>query len=219
MVVDVTVAAAAGNQQGGGGKAAAPARLEAVVVVAVEGMVFASPGRKSAEDHLPADNEVRRNIGFVEQVYALYKQYIYADTRMRSYFKLHIRLKIPPTLFGFYLSACAPGTTLCPGHIVPHPFSAWFSPPTSEGDCASVLGDAACIELDDAACIGLVGSPPLISKRKVTGVGATSFRAIPCTTVLTLPGEISSAAGSACSSRSQRTDMIKSASGTAVAFT
>ena len=46
----------------------APARLEAVVVVAVEGMVFASPGRKSAEDHLPADDEVRRNIGFVEQV-------------------------------------------------------------------------------------------------------------------------------------------------------
>ena len=44
-----------GNQQGGGGKAAAPARLEAVVVVAVEGMLFASPGRKSAEDHLPAD--------------------------------------------------------------------------------------------------------------------------------------------------------------------
>ena len=40
MVVDVTVAAAAGNQQGGGGKAAAPARLEAVVVVAVEGMLF-----------------------------------------------------------------------------------------------------------------------------------------------------------------------------------
>lgn len=62
MVVDVTVAATAGNQQGGGGKAAAPARLEAVVVVAVEGMVFASPGRKSAEDHLPADDEVRRNI-------------------------------------------------------------------------------------------------------------------------------------------------------------
>ena len=79
MVVDVTVAATAGNQQGGGGKAAAPARLEAVVVVAVEGMVFASPGRKSAEDHLPADDEVRRNIGFVEQVYALYKQY----TRIR----------------------------------------------------------------------------------------------------------------------------------------
>ena len=68
-----------GNQQGGGGKAAAPARLEAVVVVAVEGMLFASPGRKSAEDHLPADDEVRRNIGFVEQVYALYKQY----TRIR----------------------------------------------------------------------------------------------------------------------------------------
>ena len=68
-------------------------------------------------------------------------------TRMRCYFKLHVVLKIPPTVFRFYLSEFI---GLCPGHnvvprahcalIVPHPF---FTPSSFGFGFPAALGPRA----------------------------------------------------------------------------